>query len=246
MTNRRYLFTSESVSMGHPDKVCDQISDAVLDSLIEKDPHVRAAIETLVTTGLVVVAGEVTVHNEEANAMLGRAEDTIRETIRRIGYDDPATGFDYRSCGVLRALHSQSPDISQGVTAGKGLFKEQGAGDQEAGAIEKFLGRQGAAIDLSPGARQGGQALGPQAPSPEQGGQDDRGQGRPQADSPADLDENSCCESRDIRQIHLSQPLVRFYWPTQKKNRGNTSSHRNQTDCLKFPLPVILEILVEQ
>ena len=116
--------------MGHPDKVADQISDALLDSLLEHDPAARAAIETLVTTGLVVVAGEVTVHNQAANDALGRAEDTVRETIRRIGYDDPAAGFDYRSCAVLRALHSQSPDISQGVTEGEGLHKEQGAGDQ--------------------------------------------------------------------------------------------------------------------
>ncbi len=125
-----HLFTSESVSMGHPDKLADQVSDALLDSLLEHDPQVRAAIETLVTTGLVVVAGEVTVHNAEANEALGRAEETIRDTIRRIGYTDAAAGFDYRSCGVLRTLHSQSPDISQGVTAGEGLHTEQGAGDQ--------------------------------------------------------------------------------------------------------------------
>jgi S-adenosylmethionine synthetase len=116
--------------MGHPDKVADQISDALLDSLLEHDPNARTAIETLVTTGLVVVAGEVTVHNEAANAALGRAEDTIREAIRKIGYDDPSTGFDYRSCAVVRTIHGQSPDISQGVTAGQGLHSEQGAGDQ--------------------------------------------------------------------------------------------------------------------
>jgi len=116
--------------MGHPDKVADQISDALLDSLLEHDPAARAAIETLVTTGLVVIAGEVTVHNQAANDALGRAEETVRETIRRIGYDDPVGGFDYRSCAVLRALHSQSQDISQGVTEGQGLHKEQGAGDQ--------------------------------------------------------------------------------------------------------------------
>lgn len=125
-----YLFTSESVSMGHPDKVADQISDAILDSLIEHDPDVRTAIETLVTTGLVVVAGEVTVHNDPAAKALACAEDTVRETIRRIGYDDPSTGFDYRSCGVMRTLRTQSPDISQGVTVGAGLHREQGAGDQ--------------------------------------------------------------------------------------------------------------------
>jgi S-adenosylmethionine synthetase len=125
-----HLFTSESVSMGHPDKVADQISDALLDSLLEHDPHTRAAIETLVTTGLVMVAGEVTVHNQAAEEALGHAEDTVRETIRRVGYDDPESGFDYRSCAVLRTLHPQSPDISRGVTAGEGLHAEQGAGDQ--------------------------------------------------------------------------------------------------------------------
>jgi len=123
-----HLFTSESVSMGHPDKVADQISDALLDSLLTHDPNVRAAIETLVTTNFVVVAGEVTVHNQAANDALARAEDTVRDTIRRIGYDDPKAGFDYRSCTVLLKLHTQSPDISLGVTAGEG--KEQGAGDQ--------------------------------------------------------------------------------------------------------------------
>ncbi len=123
-----HLFTSESVSMGHPDKVADQISDAILDSLLAADPHARVACETLVTTGLVVLAGEVTVHNQAAINALNNAEDTARKTIREIGYDDPLTGFDYRSCAVMRALHSQSADISRGVTAGKN--KEQGAGDQ--------------------------------------------------------------------------------------------------------------------
>jgi S-adenosylmethionine synthetase len=116
--------------MGHPDKVADQISDALLDSLLAHDPRARAAIETLVTTGLVVVAGEVTVHTHEAREALGRAEETVRETIRRIGYNDAAGGFDYRSCAVLRTFHSQSEDISQGVTEGQGLHAEQGAGDQ--------------------------------------------------------------------------------------------------------------------
>ncbi len=125
-----YLFTSESVSQGHPDKVCDQISDAVLDSLLKHDPHARCALETMVTTGLVVMAGEITVHNEAAAQALANAEQTARDTIREIGYVDPEIGFDYRSCGVLRAIHSQSADISQGVTEGEGLHKEQGAGDQ--------------------------------------------------------------------------------------------------------------------
>ena len=125
-----HLFTSESVSMGHPDKVADQISDALLDSLLEHDPNARAAIETLVTTGLVVVAGEVTTHTQGACDALGRAEETVRDTIRKIGYTDAATGFDFRSCAFLRARHEQSPDISQGVTSGQGLHAEQGAGDQ--------------------------------------------------------------------------------------------------------------------
>ncbi len=125
---QKYYFTSESVTKGHPDKVADQISDGILDSLLEKDPHARVACETLVTTGLVVLAGEVTVHNHAAEEALLRAEDTAREVIRSIGYDDPTTGFDYRSCAVLKTLHSQSPDISQGVTADGD--KDQGAGDQ--------------------------------------------------------------------------------------------------------------------
>jgi len=125
-----HLFTSESVTKGHPDKVADQVSDAILDSLIRHDPNVRVACETMVTTGLVVLAGEVTVHNEKAARALESAEQTAREAIRSIGYDDPATGFDYRSCAVVRALHSQSADISQGVTKGKGEHREQGAGDQ--------------------------------------------------------------------------------------------------------------------
>lgn len=129
-SNNAYLFTSESVSQGHPDKVCDQISDAVLDSLLKHDPHARCALETMVTTGLVVMAGEITVHNEEAAKALADAEQTARDTIKEIGYIDPEIGFDYRSCGVLRAIHSQSADISQGVTEGQGLHKEQGAGDQ--------------------------------------------------------------------------------------------------------------------
>ena len=109
-----HLFTSESVSMGHPDKVADQISDAVLDSLLAVDPYARVACETLVTTGLVVLAGEITVHNQKAIDALNNAENTARKTIQQIGYDDPTTGFDFRSCAVLRALHSQSADISRG------------------------------------------------------------------------------------------------------------------------------------
>jgi len=106
------------------------ISDAVLDSLLKHDPRARVACETLVTTGLIVLAGEITVHNHKAEEALLGVEATARETIRSIGYDDPAMGFDYRSCAVLRALHSQSADISQGVTEGQGAEREQGAGDQ--------------------------------------------------------------------------------------------------------------------
>ncbi len=125
---QRFLFTSESVSQGHPDKVSDQISDAVLDSLLRHDPHARVALETLVTTGLIMVAGEVTVHNVKAERALGEIEQTARRTVKEIGYDDPTIGFDYRSCAVVRAVHSQSADISQGVTRTK--QREQGAGDQ--------------------------------------------------------------------------------------------------------------------
>jgi S-adenosylmethionine synthetase len=124
----RHLFTSESVTKGHPDKIADQISDGILDSLITHDPHARVACETLVTTGLIVLSGEVTVHNKRAEKALLHAEDTAREVVKSLGYDDPAIGFDYRSCAVIKTLHSQSPDISQGVTARRG--KKQGAGDQ--------------------------------------------------------------------------------------------------------------------
>ena len=114
--------------MGHPDKVADQISDTVLDALISRDPNARVACETLVTTGLVVVAGEVTVHNKEAELALSGIEADIRQTIADIGYTDPGCQFDHKSCAVIRTIHSQSADISQGVTAGK--KKRQGAGDQ--------------------------------------------------------------------------------------------------------------------
>ncbi|MBN1344665.1 MAG: methionine adenosyltransferase [Phycisphaerae bacterium] len=126
--NSTYLYTSESVSMGHPDKVADQISDGVLDSLLAVDPDARVALETLVTTGLVVMAGEITVHNNKAVLVLDKAEETAREVIQEIGYTDPEARFDFQSCGVVRAIHAQSADISLGVTAAKG--KEQGAGDQ--------------------------------------------------------------------------------------------------------------------
>jgi len=117
------LFTSESVSMGHPDKVSDQISDAVLDSLLAVDPMARVACETLCTTGLVVIAGEVTVHNDEAKKALDNVEEVARKTIKEIGYTDPDARFDSESCAVIRTLHGQSEDIAMGVD-------KEGAGDQ--------------------------------------------------------------------------------------------------------------------
>jgi S-adenosylmethionine synthetase len=118
------LFTSESVSEGHPDKVSDQISDAILDALLAQDPKSRVAVETLVNTGLALVAGEVT-----TTAVID-VEDIIRGVILDIGYNGSSEGFDGHNCAVLNAIGKQSPDISMGVTAGEGLHKEQGAGDQ--------------------------------------------------------------------------------------------------------------------
>src|SRR5262245_4633816 len=120
----RRLFTSESVSMGHPDKVADQVSDAVLDAYLAQDPKSRVACETLTKTGFVTVAGEIT---SRAHVKI---PDVIRQAVLDIGYDDARLGLDGASCGILVALEQQSPDISQGVTEGEGLFKEQGAGDQ--------------------------------------------------------------------------------------------------------------------
>jgi S-adenosylmethionine synthetase len=121
---RKVLFTSESVSMGHPDKVADQISDTVLDACLAQDPDSRVACETLVTTGLCVIAGEIT-----TKAVINYAE-LARDTINRIGYFDDEFGINGKTCAVMVALDRQSPDISQGVTEGEGLHKEQGAGDQ--------------------------------------------------------------------------------------------------------------------
>lgn len=118
------LFTSESVSEGHPDKVADQISDAVLDAMLAQDPHSRVACETLVTTGLVVVAGEIT-----TKAQIDLLE-VVRAKIDEIGYNKAEYMFDAKSCGILDVIHTQSPDIAQGVNEGEGLHKEQGAGDQ--------------------------------------------------------------------------------------------------------------------
>jgi len=122
--NKNYLFTSESVTMGHPDKVADQISDSVLDAMLAQDPASRVACETLVTTGMVVVAGEIT------TKAIVDIPTIVRNTIKDIGYTDPDMGFDYENCAVIVSLDKQSPDISQGVTEGKGLHKAQGAGDQ--------------------------------------------------------------------------------------------------------------------
>ncbi|WP_348745766.1 methionine adenosyltransferase, partial [uncultured Herbaspirillum sp.] len=122
--SNEYLFTSESVSEGHPDKVADQISDAILDAIFTQDPHSRVAAETLCNTGLVVLAGEITTR---ANVDY---IDVARETIKRIGYDNADFGIDYKSCAVLVAYDKQSPDIAQGVDEGRGVDLEQGAGDQ--------------------------------------------------------------------------------------------------------------------
>ncbi len=119
---RNYLFTSESVTEGHPDKVCDQVSDAILDEFLRQDPESRVAVETMTTTGMVVVAGEVT-----SKAKFD-VQEVVRKTLREIGYDNPQYGFDADSCSVLVSLHSQSQDISQGISSTEN--KEQGAGDQ--------------------------------------------------------------------------------------------------------------------
>ncbi len=124
MENRNYLFTSESVSEGHPDKLCDQVSDAILDACLTDDPQSRVACETFTTTGMVLVGGEIT-----TNTYVD-VQEVARGVARKIGYVKPEYGLDYESMAVLNTIHSQSPDISQGVTDGEGLFKEQGAGDQ--------------------------------------------------------------------------------------------------------------------
>ncbi|MDB5038368.1 MAG: S-adenosylmethionine synthetase [Bacteriovoracaceae bacterium] len=123
-TDRPFLFTSESVTEGHPDKVADQISDGVLDAILAQDPKARVACETLVTTGVVIVAGEIT------TSCYVHFPDIVRNTIEKIGYDHSEMGFDYKTCAVVSSIDKQSPDISMGVTEGEGLHKEQGAGDQ--------------------------------------------------------------------------------------------------------------------
>src|SRR5579863_9513007 len=132
MSSPRFFFTSESVTEGHPDKLCDQISDAVLDALIAKDPMSRVACETATTTGLILVAGEITT---EAYVEIPQI---VRETVRRIGYVDAHFGFDYRTCGVATAIGQQSPDIDMGVSRSREVkdqlsdddLEQIGAGDQ--------------------------------------------------------------------------------------------------------------------
>ena len=120
----RYRFTSESVTEGHPDKLCDQVSDAILDAILAQDPTARVACESLAKTGMVIVAGEIT-----TTAKLDYPQ-IVRETVKDIGYVGSEMGFDSASCAVLTAIERQSPDIAQGVNEGDGLHKEQGAGDQ--------------------------------------------------------------------------------------------------------------------
>jgi len=124
MAGKNFLFTSESVSEGHPDKLCDQVSDAILDAHLAGDPDSRVACESLAKTGMVVVAGEITSKTKVPYV------DIVREVVRDIGYTDSSMGFDGNTCAILTAIEQQSPDISQGVTEGQGLHKEQGAGDQ--------------------------------------------------------------------------------------------------------------------
>ncbi len=121
---RNYLFTSESVGIGHPDKICDQISDAILDECIRQDPHSRVACEVLVGSGLVVLAGEITTESRID------FQEIARKTIQDIGYRDFRLGFDYHSCGIIVSIHKQSPDIARGVAKQKVLFDDIGAGDQ--------------------------------------------------------------------------------------------------------------------
>ncbi|MBD90797.1 MAG: methionine adenosyltransferase [Deltaproteobacteria bacterium] len=124
MAHKDFIFTSESVSEGHPDKVADQISDAILDRLLEQDPKSRVACETMVTTGVATIAGEIT-----TKAYVDMPQ-VVRNTLKDIGYNDSSVGFDWETCAVLTSIDQQSADIAQGVNDGEGLFVEQGAGDQ--------------------------------------------------------------------------------------------------------------------
>ncbi len=124
MSNEQFFFTSESVTEGHPDKVADAISDSILDAILEKDKYGRVACETLVTTGLAFIAGEIT------TSCYVDMPEIIRNTIREIGYHSSQMGFDWQTCSVITSIDQQSSDIAQGVNVGEGLFKDQGAGDQ--------------------------------------------------------------------------------------------------------------------
>lgn len=124
MSMSTYLFTSESVTEGHPDKIADQISDAVLDEILSDDKTARVACETLVTTGMAFVAGEIT------TSTYVHIPEIARQTIKEIGYNDSSMGFDWETCAVVTSIDKQSPDIAMGVNPGEGLFEEQGAGDQ--------------------------------------------------------------------------------------------------------------------
>ena len=135
MTNRKsFVFTSESVGEGHPDKICDQISDAVLDQALTDDATSRVACETFVTTGLVLVGGEITTKTYID------VQRVARGVLKSIGYDNPAYGIDYESCAVVSTIHDQSPDISQGVTEGQGLHEEAGAGPRLAAEFRSLIG----------------------------------------------------------------------------------------------------------
>ncbi|SCY86654.1 methionine adenosyltransferase [Desulfoluna spongiiphila] len=124
MTNANYFFTSESVTEGHPDKVADAISDSILDAIMAQDTRCRVACETLVTTGMAFIAGEIT------TSCYVDMTQIVRDTIREIGYDSSDMGFDWQTCAVISSIDKQSEDIAQGVNEGEGLFKDQGAGDQ--------------------------------------------------------------------------------------------------------------------
>lgn len=124
MSTKEHLFTSESVAEGHPDKVADQVSDAVLDEFLRNDPHARVACETLVKNDVVILAGEIT------SKKIVNYEKLVRDVVKDIGYNDPRLGFDAAGCSVMTFISQQSPDISMGVNEHEGLFKEQGAGDQ--------------------------------------------------------------------------------------------------------------------
>ena len=124
MNHREFLFTSESVTEGHPDKMADQISDAVLDTLLAQDPNSRTACETLVKTGMILISGEITTQG------FANLPELARGVVRDIGYQSSAMGFDWETCSVVSVINHQSPDIEQGVNRDKGLYREQGAGDQ--------------------------------------------------------------------------------------------------------------------